>query len=170
MESVDMGELIHQAEVEIAHFLQIRKQTLELSLVENMPPVMMDRSKIHDVLINLLTNAIKFTPDGGSIRIITKLRNAQMMECQVADNGIGIREEDKPHIFEQLFSSLDSIHHASGLYEFNRRGIGLGLALVRKFVGMHQGQVEFESEFGKGSRFIFTLPLNLSHLKSEDVS
>ncbi len=113
-----------------------------------------DRLRFKQILFNLASNAIKFTPRGGKIIISTKLL-ANMVQFSVEDTGIGIAEEDKSKLF-QPFVQLDSA--TNRFYE----GTGLGLSLVKRFVELHQGRIWFESEIGKGTSFTFELPLKVN--------
>jgi len=101
-------------------------------------------------MYNLLNNAIKFTPDNGSISIITK-KNDNTIEVSVSDTGIGIPENMHEEIFDP-FVQVD----ASNKRKYG--GTGLGLALTKRFVEMHKGKIWVESEEGKGSTFTFTIP------------
>jgi signal transduction histidine kinase len=103
-------------------------------------------------------NAIKFTPDGGAITLSAR-RADGAVEFRVADTGVGIPEGELPHVFERFFTTFDTIHHSTGSYEFGKRGMGIGLAIVKSFVEMHGGTVGVESSPGEGSTFWFTLPL-----------
>jgi signal transduction histidine kinase len=114
------------------------------------PNVWADRRRLRQVLINLLSNATKFTPDGGQVGLSVKAGPDGTVAFTVWDTGLGIPEEDRARIFEP-FVQLDS-----GLAR-RHEGSGLGLALVRRLVALHQGQVELESEVGKGSRFTVVL-------------
>ena len=108
--------------------------------------------KIKQVLLNLLSNAVKFTPEGGRIGI--KARQADgSVEISVSDTGIGIAPEDQPKIFEEF-------RQVGSDYAHKIEGTGLGLTLAKKFVELHGGKIWVESEVGKGSRFIFTLPIH----------
>jgi signal transduction histidine kinase len=78
---------------------------------------------------------------------------------QVRDNGIGIAPAQLPHIFEPFFTEADVSRHCSGQFEFERRGLGLGLSVVRAFVAMHDGTVDVASTPGQGTAFTITLPL-----------
>jgi signal transduction histidine kinase len=109
-----------------------------------------DKGKLTQVIYNLLSNAIKFTPPGGRV-IVAVLEQPDLIEISVQDTGVGIDPQDHERIFES-FEQVSSSHN--GAY----RGTGLGLTLVRKFVEMHGGRIWVESEPGKGSRFIFTIP------------
>lgn len=131
-----------------------------------------DERQIKQVLINLISNAIKFTPDGGTVRVCARKGIANrglhmdlglgvskaepgadraFIEISVEDSGIGIKPEDIPRLFKH-FQQLGSP------YNKKYKGTGLGLALCKKVVELHKGKIWAESELGKGSRFIFTLP------------
>ncbi|MFN0084862.1 MAG: sensor histidine kinase [Blastocatellia bacterium] len=109
-----------------------------------------DGPRVEQVLTNLLTNAIKFSPEGGQI-LITAETEPEFIRFCVEDAGRGIPAEALPRIFDKFFQVQTSTE--SGL-----KGTGLGLAIVRHIVELHGGEVRVESEVGKGSRFSFTLP------------
>jgi two-component system CheB/CheR fusion protein len=112
-----------------------------------------DERKLKQILFNLLSNAVKFTSDGGSVRVLARmLPGAKEIEISVEDTGIGIKPEDIPKLFKE-FSQLDSV------YDKEYGGTGLGLALTKKLVELHSGSIQVTSEFGKGSRFAFVLPV-----------
>jgi PAS domain S-box len=111
-----------------------------------------DRAKIRQILYNLLSNAVKFTPNGGSVNIDAYLTN-QMVTLNVFDTGIGISPDNMDKLFHP-FKQIDSF------YSRQHEGTGLGLALVNKFVEMHNGKVIVESEPGKGSCFIVEIPVH----------
>ena len=110
-----------------------------------------DERKVKQVVFNLLSNAVKFTPDGGQVGIEARL-DAGRVRITVWDTGIGIAPEDQRRIFEEF-------QQAGGTYEEKREGTGLGLALAKRFVELHGGQIWVESEVGHGSHFTFTLPV-----------
>jgi len=112
-----------------------------------------DEELLTQVWVNLLHNAVKFTPMDGSIHI-TLTENENDVCCMIADNGIGISEEDQIHIFEHFYKADKSRDRALG-------GNGLGLSLVKKIVDMHKGQIIVKSEMEKGTEFIVTLPNNI---------
>ena len=114
--------------------------------------VVADQRKLKQILFNLISNAVKFTPSAGSVRL-SAVRDGELIEISVADSGIGIREDDIPKLF-QAFTQLESV------YTKGFEGTGLGLALTRQLVEMHGGRIWVKSEFGKGSRFSFTLPIS----------
>jgi signal transduction histidine kinase len=169
LESGEVAEQMHiemtrprdilQASLEDAKpFIAKRRLNVQVR-ASDVPPVPVDPSKIKDVLDSVLLNAIKFTPDGG--RIDVELREVETngkVEISVRDHGVGIHSEDLQHIFEPMFSTFDTLHHSSGVYEFQKRGIGLGLAISRKFVELHGGTIGIESQVGKGTTVRIGLP------------
>jgi signal transduction histidine kinase/ligand-binding sensor domain-containing protein/DNA-binding response OmpR family regulator len=117
-----------------------------------------DMEKIEKVLVNLLSNAFKFTPDGGCIRVVVKdgrkqLRKQNEVVITVIDDGCGIKKE----VHDQIFDRFNT--QASPNYS-NQQGTGIGLSLVKEYVTMHGGTIRIESEPDSGSSFVFTIPLN----------
>ena len=109
-----------------------------------------DPNRIEQVLINLLSNAVKFTPEKG--RITLRLREeGRNVECSVSDTGKGIPKDS----LEKIFDKFHQIHETESR---QKGGTGLGLAVVKTIIEAHQGKIWCESEVGKGSRFIFTIP------------
>jgi len=124
--------------------------------------IMADQRKLKQIIFNLLSNAVKFTPTAGNVQL-SAVRDGEFLEITVADSGIGIREEDLPKLF-QAFTQLESV------YTKGFEGTGLGLALTRQLVEMHGGRIWVKSEFGKGSRFSFTLPISQAAIAREPVA
>jgi signal transduction histidine kinase len=153
----DLGLLIGEAVEDVRPFVQQRRQHLSLNLPADLGLVNVEAGKIRICLDHLLVNAIKFTPDGGAIEVRAE-RTANAVRLQVRDSGLGIPVDNLPHIFQPFFTELDVSRHSSGQFEFGRRGLGLGLSLVRAFVAMHGGTVEVASVPGQGSTFTLTLP------------
>jgi signal transduction histidine kinase len=110
-----------------------------------------DLGKLTQMLLNLVSNAVKFTPVGGRVTIVAQ-RLIDAVEISVSDTGIGIAEPDREHLFE-AFRQLDSP------VARQERGTGLGLALTKRFAELHGGQIRLVSELGKGSAFTLRLPL-----------
>jgi signal transduction histidine kinase len=110
-----------------------------------------DERKVKQVLLNLLSNALKFTPEGGRIDVRAALRERRA-EVSVADTGVGIAPEDQAAVFEEF--------RQVGTAEKKVEGTGLGLALSQKFVQLHGGRLWVESELGRGATFTFTLPVS----------
>ena len=124
---------------------------LRMGVGEGLGEVQADERKVKQILVNLLTNAVKFTPDGGSIDV-TAHRNAGGLEIAVRDTGIGIAPEDHEAVFEEF-------RQVGRDYTKKQEGTGLGLTLTKKFVELHGGRIWVESEPGKGSTFTFTIPV-----------
>jgi two-component system, OmpR family, phosphate regulon sensor histidine kinase PhoR len=128
-----------------------RKQIAIITdLKTDLPEVQADRERIQQVVSNILHNAIKFTPAKGEIRIITSSIPGAV-QVQFKDSGIGISREDLPHIFERFFKADKSRSNS---------GSGLGLAISKHIIQAHGGNINVQSQEGKGSVFSFTLPLN----------
>jgi signal transduction histidine kinase len=155
---IDMRALLNQAVQDVRPFVEQRRQELNLDLTPDVGTMDVEADKIRDSLENLLLNAIKFTPDGGRIQVVARRTVSGGMEIQVTDSGMGIEAANLPHLFKTFFTGLDVTCHSSGHFEFGRRGLGLGLSMVKAFVEMHGGTVAVTSKVGKGSTFVITLP------------
>jgi signal transduction histidine kinase len=126
-----------------------RGVTLGRTVDERLGTIHADERKVKQVLLNLLSNALKFTPEGGRIDVRAGFRDG-VVEIAVTDTGIGIAPEDHEAVFEEF----RQVGHASRGVE----GTGLGLSLSRKFVALHGGRIWVESAIGHGATFTFTLP------------
>lgn len=146
---ITLGRIIESLRSQITPLIEPRKQSLEVEIEEGLPPVRADKTKVKQVLLNLLSNASKFTPDGGKLKIEAK-REGDWCRVSVIDTGSGIRKEDQNRIFE-AFAQLGNPN--------KKGGVGLGLAISKQIVEKHGGRIWVESEYGKGSKFTFTLPL-----------
>ena len=150
---------------------QIKEKNIEWvsKIDDNIPKILADRNQIERVFINLLGNAIKFTPVDGQISMTIKLKTIhelslpvtipksflknfeKMILVEIADNGIGIAEKDIPHLFDEFYRVDNEINQVV-------KGTGLGLSLVRKIIEAHHGQIWVTSQVNKGSCFHFILP------------
>ena len=128
---------------------------IETEIQTNGMEIYADRKKIKDILYNLLSNAIKFTPENGKVFVRTVCRTDKL-QVSISDNGIGIPKNDQQEIFKP-FKQADSFLTR----EFE--GTGLGLAIVKRYVEAHGGNIQVESETGKGSTFTFVIPLNMEN-------
>jgi two-component system phosphate regulon sensor histidine kinase PhoR len=106
---------------------------------------------MHQVIFNLVDNAVRFTPEGGAVRIMAERRNGSI-EVRVADTGVGIPPEALPRLFERFYR-VDPARSRDG------GGTGIGLAIARSVVEAHGGTIRAESEPGKGSTFTFDVPI-----------
>lgn len=155
--AVDLGDLIAGAAEEIRSFVGQRKQQFVVDVPRDLGLLNVDPNKIHDSIVQLLVNAVKFTPDGGTITL-TARREANEAVIAIGDNGGGIPEDALPRLFEPFFTGFDVSHHRSGTFEFNRRGLGLGLTVAKSFVEMHGGRIDVTSKIGEGTTFTIHLP------------
>lgn len=150
-ESLVMADVVDDAVTTVKPLIYNSRHELAISIAEDLPPVYGDRNRLKQILLNVLSNAIKFTPDGGKLSLETSREGNFCKVCMV-DNGCGIRKEDQTSIFEP-FIQLDT---RSGE---KKQGTGLGLALTKQLVELLGGKIWVESEYGKGSRFSFIIPL-----------
>jgi len=145
--------LIKQGVSLIAHQAKLKNISVILDLPAVITPINMDAHRIGQVLRNLLENAVIHTPGGGSITV-KAMREENHVKVIVADTGEGIAEEDLPYVFERFYRADRSRTRATG-------GSGLGLTISKSLVEAHGGTMEVQSEQGKGSTFIFYLPVSL---------
>jgi len=128
--------------------MEVKRQTLELNVPVDLPAILVDTPRIRQVMSNLLGNAMKFTPEGGTIRV-SATRSGRWVTISVADSGLGIPPEHVAHIFEWMWQGPGN----------SRIGAGLGLAIAKAITEAHGGTISVESEPGKGSVFAFSLRL-----------
>ncbi|MGB3511586.1 MAG: response regulator [Microcoleaceae cyanobacterium] len=144
-----------------APYCQKKELNLVTEFSDNCPSVYLDIERFDKVIYNLLSNAMKFTPEGGSITISVEPAGEHCL-LKVQDTGIGIRQEQIPFLFERF-------HQAEGSTNRSYEGSGLGLALVKELVELHHGQVTVESVYGQGATFKVWLPTGNTHLPIEQV-
>src|SRR5213078_24384 len=149
---------LRQAVDDVRPFIELRKQSLDINLSDNLGGMDIDELKIRDCINHLLLNAIKFTPDEGQIRLAASRSPEGAVRIEVTDTGVGIDDSCQKQLFEPFFTGFDVSHHSSGHYEYGRKGIGLGLSVVKAFVEMHGGTIQVCSEVGKGTIFTIWLP------------
>jgi signal transduction histidine kinase/ligand-binding sensor domain-containing protein len=144
---------------ELSCFIEQRRQNIRLEAPDRPPSISADAEKLRLVLINLIQNAIKFTPDQGDIQINIASEPGGV-HIIVRDSGIGIETTELERIFEKFYTSPDPSNHTSGEFQFEARGTGLGLAIAKSYVEAHGGRIWAESAgSGKGSCFHIMLPL-----------
>jgi len=147
--SINIAEAIGHAVDRLRAQADRAELKLDIDSPPTLPEVLADEARVEQVLVNLIHNAIKFTPSGGRISISAKAKDNDIM-VSVADTGIGIPPDDLPRIFERFYKADKS--RTGG-------GTGLGLAIAKHIVEAHDGRIWAESVEGKGSNFNFTLPL-----------
>ncbi len=158
LRETDLTQLLGEAAAEVAQFVQLRKQSFDLEIAPNLGTLRIDADKMRDGLVQLLMNAVKFTPDGGIIRLEGQRLPDGGVQVAVTDTGKGIEADSLASVFEPFFTRLDVSRHSSGTYEYDRRGLGLGLSMVKAFVEMHAGRIRVASQPGQGTTFTIVLP------------
>jgi signal transduction histidine kinase len=157
LKPTDLGNLVRQALDDVRPFAEVRQQKLREELPADPGVINVDEQKIRDSLNHLLLNAIKFTPDGGTITVRTRRADGDAF-IEVSDTGMGIESGAVERVFDRFFTEFDVSHHSSGHFEFGKKGLGLGLSVVKAFIEMHGGTVKVKSEVGKGTTFTICLP------------
>lgn len=146
-------------------FVNERHQNLICDIPDSLPILEGDPDKLEDAFTNLLSNAIRFSPDSSTIKVAARAVVGDMLEILVEDAGPGISSAEATNLFEPFYTGTDIMHHHSGTIEYGSKGIGLGLAIVRRFVEIHGGVVRAHtltnSLTGKisGTQFQILLPL-----------
>ncbi len=157
---VSMHEVIEDAVRSMRQQMEEKEQTVEIQVPDSLPPVWADRTRISQVMVNLVSNAYKYTPQGGHIIVGAEVSQniwdpegaERVVHVWVKDNGIGIKPEDQKKIFQKFFRSDDEKAREAP-------GTGLGLNITRGLVELQGGKIWFESEYRKGTTFHFTVPV-----------
>jgi two-component system phosphate regulon sensor histidine kinase PhoR len=149
LDVLDPLDLLSRAAERLRPQTERARLNLVIDVPPDLPPVLADRARIEQVLLNLVHNAIKFTPAGGSITVRGRVED-DMLVANVIDTGAGIPEVDLPRLFERFYKA-DKARRSEGT--------GLGLAIAKHIVQTHNGTISVESALGVGSTFTFTLPL-----------
>ncbi len=151
MAQCDLGALVEGVHDILVPQMKTKNIRWAAHIDAGVPPIVLDRHQVERIFINLISNAIKFTPEEGTISVKAK-READIITIDVSDTGIGIEKNDIDKLFDEFYRVDNEINQ-------NVKGTGLGLSLVKKIVEAHQGKIWITSEVGKGTTFHFTLPL-----------
>jgi PAS domain S-box-containing protein len=156
LDDIAMNDVVERAVQSVRHLIEERSHELTVALPEEPVWLHGDAARLEQVIINLLANAAKYTMHGGRISLSVE---QQHDECRlrVRDTGIGISAELLPRVFDLFTQAAPGMDRSNG-------GLGIGLALVKRLVELHQGQVEAHSVLGEGSEFVVTLPTTPSRL------
>jgi len=152
LEPLGIKPIIAEVQDLLTEALKDKQIELSVNVPENESAIFVDRAQIKRVFINLINNAIKFTPAGGKISVICQKLNNEV-QVDISDTGCGIPEYDLEKIFEEFYRVDNPINQ-------QLKGTGLGLALVKNIIEAHKGKVWVKSKLGNGSTFSFTLPRN----------
>jgi signal transduction histidine kinase len=146
----DMAAVLQEVSGLLREQAHEKKQSFDVDILDH-PTVMANREHLKQIWMNLISNAIKYTPEGGRISVRLQADDSQVVGT-VADSGIGIAEEDLPNLFQEFFRTDQA--KASG-----EIGTGLGLSIVKEIIESYHGEIKVTSKLGQGSRFTFVLPL-----------
>jgi len=149
-QATSFNDLFAETLAAMQNKFEAKSQVIEVDIPQDLPPVYVDSGQIQRVLSNLLDNAIKYTPEGGELSVSALHRTTQKIQVCIQDTGPGIPSNQQEEIFEDRFR-LDR--------DEAKDGYGIGLALCRRIIRAHYGQIWAESAPGEGSQFYFTLPV-----------
>jgi len=153
LERADLNAVVDRVVRLVRHQVELANIQLQLDLDPKLPTVRCDPSAVEQVILALVINAIEAMPHGGNLWLRSVLKtDTNQVQLHVKDDGVGIPPEVLEHLFEPFFTTKE-----------RGRGVGLGLAVSRSIVERHGGQIEVESELGKGTAFVVALPLNGEH-------
>jgi two-component system NtrC family sensor kinase len=150
MTTCDMRDIIEKSVAGQENHAELKKQTLEVQIVPDLPSVLGNPLRLTQVLSNLVSNAVKYTPEGGHILVDALIKDGQVV-VKIQDDGIGISKDDLPHIFDKFYR-VDR-PETEGIV-----GSGLGLSIVKTIVEKHRGRIWVDSEVGEGTTFAIVLP------------
>jgi signal transduction histidine kinase len=154
LSSFQLPELVAEVMAEVEPIISRTRLTVTRELAPDLPAILSDRAKVKQIVLNLLTNALKFTPEG-SVRMSAVYDSADdRVLIAVADTGIGIAEEDQGKVFDDFSQADNSTTRAFG-------GAGLGLSICRRLAAMLGGQITLQSKLGRGSTFTLLVPRSL---------
>lgn len=155
---VDPAIIVNQAAKIVQQEFASRKLCLEVKVEEDLPQIYVDRNRILQVLLNLLSNAYKYTSEGGAIVEVNQ--SDEWVQISIADTGVGIKEEDQASMFNRFFRAGDQVVQKAG-------GTGLGLNISKGLTELHGGELTFESTYGKGTTFRMILPKHVTAADEE---
>jgi two-component system, OmpR family, sensor histidine kinase VicK len=151
MKKMDIQKIVSECVYRMNISAKQKNQVLEFKSDMDVPEIMGDKDRIEQVIVNILSNAIKYTPENGKIEVALKLEEDSIL-VKVADNGIGIPKEDLPRLFERFYRVDKARSRMLG-------GTGLGLSIARQIVEAHKGKIKIQSEYGQGTQVFITLPV-----------
>jgi len=153
-EPVDAGQLLKEIVNSVRPVASRNSQKLTVELPPSLPTIHADAERFQQIVLNLMSNAFKFTPSGGEITLRAKKDGANLI-VEVQDTGCGISKEEQKELFEPYHRMVNDRQRLSGL--------GLGLSLAKKLVELHGGTIGVKSRKGKGSKFCFSIPLEAAN-------
>lgn len=161
IETFDLGDSVHRLCEVMRTDLEAHEHTLSFEAEDNLPEVTADRQRIEQVILNIMSNAIKYTPNGGKIHVnVSKIPQKDCVLVKISDNGIGIPKEDIAHLFERFYRVEKSRTSDAG-------GTGLGLAIAKELIDAHGGSIRVESALDEGTTVYIEIPV-VCRLQSAD--
>jgi signal transduction histidine kinase len=154
----DLAKVMREAVEDVRPFVELRQQKLIEEIPADLGTITIDDEKIRDCINHIVLNAIKFTPDGGTITIGAQRGGDGGATIRVQDTGCGIDPSHLPRIGDPFFTGYDVAHHSSGEFEHLRKGLGLGLSVVKSFIALHGGTLDVQSEGKCGTTVTIALP------------
>jgi signal transduction histidine kinase/DNA-binding response OmpR family regulator len=154
-------QLLKALVLSFTSYAERKRITLKFNSVENEIIVYVDKDKFEKIMTNILSNAFKFTPEGGSIDASVS-KDVNYVIIKISDTGVGIPHEKRSKIFDRFYQ-VDTSHTREN------EGTGIGLSLTKELIDLHKGKIEVESKEGRGSTFTVRIPLGKKHLKPEEI-
>ncbi|MBK9098683.1 MAG: response regulator [bacterium] len=159
--SMNIIPLLKGLVLSFSSFAERKRITLKFSSAENEIMIYLDKDKFEKIITNILSNALKFTPEGGSVEVEAR-RGKGSNNIEISDTGIGIPADRIDKIFDRFYQ-------VDGSHTREHEGTGIGLSLTKELIELHKGKISVESEPGKESTFTISLPLGKDHLRPEEI-
>ncbi|MFL5806189.1 MAG: ATP-binding protein [Roseiflexaceae bacterium] len=150
-ETIDLAEVLYEVGESLYSQFTARSISLAIDVPDGLPAVVADRQRLRQIVVNLVNNACKYTPEGGRVDVVAR-NGGDKLRVDVCDTGVGIAQEAQSHIFTPFYRADNPLREQAG-------GTGLGLSITKTLIDLHGGEIWFESHEGRGSTFSFTLPL-----------
>ncbi len=154
LQELHLSDVVDLVVEDLGFLAEEKEQELIIEIPRDLPAIWADKGKLHLIVSNLVSNAIKFTPEGGNIKVEALVEDDEL-KVAVKDTGIGIPSEEYDRIFDRFYQVEDSLRR-------QHPGLGLGLSIVKGLVELHQGRIWVESQVGQGSTFYFTISMHLA--------
>jgi signal transduction histidine kinase len=150
-ETIDLAEVLYEVGESLYSQFTARSISLAIDVPDGLPSVVADRQRLRQIVVNLVNNACKYTPEGGHVDVVAR-NGGEKLRVDVRDTGVGIAQDAQSHIFTPFYRADNPLREQAG-------GTGLGLSITKTLIDLHGGEIWFESHEGQGSTFSFTLPL-----------
>lgn len=157
MNSLSLNDLVQNVSASVINTVRTKNLHYTVKLADNLPALWADAWQLNQALRNIVSNAVQYTPPGGTVEVTTRRENGELL-VEVRDTGVGIDESDLPHIFERFYRADKA--------RSSEAGTGLGLAIARKIIDIHRGRISVETRPGEGTTFTIALPIHEPALNS----